>query len=150
MLETLEPFLNAVRTCVRHGGDRERAEVLLLKWTAAWQGPRRAFDVTRSNHGACLHFNELVGKTWSQAFAFHAVLKRGLFLRGPNTDRQRKSHKHRANPLDTTGLDALFEAWSAHPEARPANNAVELYLDEAPDETWDAFLEAALTCLGKA
>jgi len=147
VLETLEPFLAALPSCVRHGSDRARAEALLMKWSAAWQGPRRLLDYTRSNHGACLHFNQLIGKTWVQAFAFHAVLRRGLFLRGPDTDRQRKSHKHRDNPLDSTGLDALYAAWNAHPEARPANNAIELYLLEAPDETWDLFLADALRLL---
>jgi hypothetical protein len=147
VLETLEPFLAALQSCLRHPHDRERADAVLRKWSAAWQGPRRALEYTRSNHGACLHFNQLVGTVWSHAFSFHAVLKRGLFLRGPDTDRQRKSHKFRANPLDTTGLDALFEAWSAHPEARPANNAVELHLLEASDEVWAQFLQDALRLL---
>ena len=45
---------------------------------------------------------------------------------------------------DRTGLDVVFAAWSSHPEARPAGNAVELYLEEAADEVWEAFLQAVL------
>jgi len=38
----------------------------------------------------------------------------------------------------------VFDAWSAHPEARPAGTAVELYLDEASDEVWEACLQEVL------
>jgi len=62
-------------------------------------------------------------------------------MKGPDTDRIRKSHKHRDNRLDTTGLDALYETWSAHPEGHPAGNAVEFFLDEVPDETWAVLLQ---------
>jgi hypothetical protein len=41
----------------------------------------------------------------------------------------------------------LFEAWSAHEEAHPANNVVEFFLVETPDETWEACLQEALSCL---
>ena len=52
------------------------------------------------------------------------------------------------NPLDAAPLDALFEAWSLHPEARPAGHAVEFFLDETPDETWAACLAEVLAHLG--
>jgi hypothetical protein len=146
-VETLEPFLDAARASLRHAQDRDRAQSLILRWAAAWQGPTRRLIVTSSNHGAYLHFDQRVGGVWSQVFSFHAAARVGLSMRGPDPDRVRKSHKHRANKLDRHPLDALFEAWSAHPEAHPANNAVELFLVETPDETWEACLQEALGCL---
>jgi hypothetical protein len=68
-------------------------------------------------------------------------------MRGPDPDRTRKAHKFRDHPMDRTGLDAVFEAWSAHPEARPAGNAIELYLEEAPDEVWESCLQDVLRLL---
>ena len=94
-----------------------------------------------------MRFNQLIGSVWCHVFAFHAVPREGLSLRGPDTDRTRKSHKLRNNRLDSSSLDALFDAWSAHPEAHPAGNAVEFWLEETPDEVWDACLEEALGCL---
>lgn len=94
-----------------------------------------------------MHFNQLIGDVWCKAFTFHAAPRHGLSLRGPDTDRLRKSHKLRANRLDSRPLDSLFEAWSAHPEARPAGNAVELFMDEAHDDVWELFLQEALSCL---
>jgi len=149
-LELLEPFLDAARSSLRHPQDRARAEALLLKWAAAWQGPARRLTLTSSNHGAYLHFDQRVGTVWSQVFSFHAAPRVGLAMRGPDPDRVRKAHKHRANKLDRHPLDALFEAWSAHGEAHPANNVVEFFLVETPDETWEACLQEALACLGKA
>jgi hypothetical protein len=102
---------------------------------------------TMSNHGAFLHFDQKIGVTWAHVFTFHAASRHGLSLKGPDPDRIRKAHKHRDNPLDRTGLDAIFDAWSVHPEARPAGNAVEFYLEETSDETWEACLQEALTRL---
>jgi hypothetical protein len=68
-------------------------------------------------------------------------------MKGPDTDRIRKSHKHRDNPMDRSGLDAVFTAWSTHHEARPAGNAVEFYLEETPDEIWEACLQEVLQLL---
>jgi len=146
-LEILEPFLDAARASLRHAQDRQRAEALLLRWAAAWQGPNRKLTVTSSNHGAYLHFDQRVGTVWTQVFSFRAAAQQGLSMRGPDPDRVRKSHKHRSNKLDRHPLDALFDAWSAHGEAHPANNAVEFYLVETPDETWAACLQEALDCL---
>ena len=70
-------------------------------------------------------------------------------MRGPDPDRMRKSHKLRRHKLDREPLDKVFDAWSSHPEARPAGNAVELYLEEVPDEVWEACLLEALEALGK-
>jgi hypothetical protein len=47
--------------------------------------------------------------------------------------------------MDRQGLDRVYAAWSAHPEARPAGNAVELYLEETPDEVWEACLQEVLS-----
>jgi len=146
-LESLEPFLDAARASLRHAQDRTRAENLLLRWTAAWQGSTRRLTITASNHGAYLHFDQRVGTIWTQVFSFHAAPHHGLSMRGPDPDRVRKAHKLRANKLDRHPLDALFDAWSAHGEAHPANNAVEFSLVETPDETWEACLQEALTLL---
>ncbi len=120
----------------------------MRRWIARWQGPKRSLSLTRSNHGFYLHFNQLIGSVWVQAFGFHADPRTGLAMRGPDTDRTRKSHKYRSNKLDSTDLDALFKAWSAHPEARPAGHAVEFLLVETSDETWEACLQEALKHLG--
>ncbi len=95
-----------------------------------------------------MHFNQLIGSTWVQAFGFHADPKHGLIMRGPDTDRERKSHYLRGNRLDKAALDALFTAWSAHPEGRPAGLAVEFLLDETADDTWDACLQEVIQHLG--
>lgn len=71
-----------------------------------------------------------------------------MSLRGPDPDRMRRSHKLKANPLDRTPLDQLFEDWSQFPEGRPAGNAIEFFIDETPDTTWDACLQAVRTRLG--
>jgi len=146
-LEELNFFLAKAQAALKHPQERKRAEALLLRWTALWTGPRRNLTTTFSNHGAFLHFNQLIGTTWSHVFTFHAAPRKGLCLKGPDPDRIRKAHRDRDTPLDRTGLDGVFDAWSAHPEARPANNAVELYLEEAPDEVWEAFLQEVLTRL---
>lgn len=143
-MEILDIFLAETSSCLKRAPSRERAEAILTRWATAWQGPTRALEHTRSNHGACLRFNQRIGTIWCHAFAFHAVPKEGLFLRGPDTDRTRKSHKLRSNRLDSASLDALFEAWSARPEAHPAGNAVEFHLEEVPDEIWEACLQEAL------
>ena len=143
-MDELEPFLAAARNALKHPNDRARAEQILVRWVSAWLGPNRNLSGAYSNHGAFRHFLQLIGKTWSDVFHFHAAPRHGLSLRGPDTDRTRKSHKLRKKPLDRVGLDALFDDWSAHPEARPAGNAVELFLHEAPDEVWEACLQEAL------
>jgi hypothetical protein len=143
-LEILDTFLAETTSVLKRSQSRARAEALLSRWAMAWQGPTRILEHTRSNHGSCLRFNQRIGTVWCHAFAFHVVPREGLCLRGPDTDRTRKSHKLRSNRLDATGLDALFEAWSAHPEARPAGNAVEFWLDETPDDTWETCLQEAL------
>jgi hypothetical protein len=124
--------------------ERARAQALLDRWSALWPGPKRNITCTFSNHGAFLHFNQMIGSTWSHVFTFHAAPRHGLSMRGPDTDRVRKAHKHRDTPLDRQGLDEVFTAWSAHPEARPAGNAIELYLEEAADEVWEACLQEVL------
>jgi hypothetical protein len=146
-LEILDTFLAEASASIRRPQSRARAIAILTRWATAWQGPSRTLEQTRSIHGSCLHFNQLIGSVWCHAFAFHAVPRDGLFLRGPDTDRTRKSHKLRSNRLDSTGLDALFTAWSARPEAHPAGNAVEFWLEEVPDEVWEASLQEALECL---
>ena len=146
-MEILEAFLPVVQNALKHASSRQRAEQLLLRWTTVWTGPHRALDCTHSIHGSWLHFNQLIGSVWCHAFSFHAIRREGLTLRGPDTDRGRKSHKHRDKRLDVTGLDALFLAWSAHPEAHPAGNAVVFYLDEVPDEAWEECLQEALLLL---
>jgi len=83
-----------------------------------------------------------------QAFTFVATRREGVCLRGPEPDRVRKSHKLRRNPLNAAPLDTLFEAWSLHPEARPAGHAVEFFLEETPDDVWAACLAEVLQHLG--
>ncbi len=146
-MEALDSFLPFAHGALRHGSERRRAETILLRWATAWQGPDRALEFTRSHHGAYLHFNQRVGTTWCQVCTFHAAPRQGLSLRGPDPDRMRKSHKLRRHPLDRSGLDQVFDAWSAHPEARPAGNAVELVLVEVPDDVWEACLQEALQAL---
>ena len=143
-MEELDLFMDKAVACLKHPQARQRARQLLERWSGNWTGPRRSLTCSFSNHGAFLHFNQLIGSTWSQVFTFHAAPRHGLSLRGPDPDRARKAHKHRDNPLDRTGLDAVFTAWSAHPEARPAGNAIELYLDEASDDVWEACLQEVL------
>lgn len=147
-LEALEGFLPFGRGALRHPSEKQRLERILRRWATAWQGPGRLLDFTRSHHGAYLHFNQLQGSTWCQVCTFHAAPRQGVSMRGPDPDRIRKSHRLRRHPLDRSALDKLFEAWSAHPEARPAGNAVELVLDEVPDEVWEACLQEALAFLG--
>jgi len=143
-LEELEVFLAKAQAVLKHPQERKRAEALLVHWSALWPSPKRNITCTFSNHGACLHFNQMIGSTWSHVFTFHASPHHGLSMRGPDPDRIRKSHKLRSHPLDRGGLDRVFEAWSAHPEARPAGNAIELFLEEAPDEVWEACLQDVL------
>ncbi|HNX93745.1 MAG TPA: hypothetical protein PKL14_01185 [Holophaga sp.] len=149
-MDTLDSFHAVAMNILKHAGRRARAAAILERWGTTWQGPTRVLDFTHSNHGACLHFNQFIGSMWVHVFTFHATRKEGVFMKGPDTDRGRKSHKLRANRLDTSTLDALFEVWSAHPEARPAGNALEFYLDEVPDETWEVCLQEALACLAPA
>ena len=146
-MEDIEFFITKAMGSLKHPSDRLRAQTLLLRWTSQWTGPRRALAVTNSNHGAFLHFDQRIGTVWAHVFTFHTAPRHGLSLKGPDPDRIRKAHRDRDTPLDRTGLDAVFDAWSAHPEARPANNAVELLLEEAPDEVWEAFLQDVLTRL---
>lgn len=146
-MELLEAFTERALAALKFQGERARARAILLRWATAWQGPTRSLTYTRSLHGSYLHFNQLIGKVWCQAFSFHAAPRHGLSMRGPDTDRARKSHKLRDNRLDASGLDALFTAWSAHPELRPAGIAVEAFLGETPDEVWEAMLQEALGCL---
>lgn len=146
--DVVETFIAAAQRGGRHASERARAEALIRRWTAAWQGPKRNLTLTRSNHGWYLHFNQLLGRTWVQAFGFHADQRRGLLMRGPDTDRERKAHYLSAERLDKGPLDGLFEAWRVHPEARPAGLAVEFLLSETADETWEACLQEALQFLG--
>jgi len=146
-LEELELFVAKAQSCLKHAQERQRAEAILNRWAALWTGPKRALAATYSNHGAFLHFDQLIGHTWAHVFTFHAAPRHGLSMKGPDTDRIRKSHKLRANPIDRTGLDAVFDAWSARPEARPAGNAVEFLLSETSDETWEGCLQDVLTRL---
>jgi hypothetical protein len=146
-LVEVETFLDSLKGAFKKAADRNRAEVILLRWTTAWQGQFRNLTVTTSNHGAFLHFNQFICGVWCKAFVLHAAPRHGLSLRGPDTDRTRKSHKLRAHRLDSKSLDNLFDAWSLHPEARPAGNAVVLRMDEAHDDVWESFLQEALSCL---
>lgn len=146
-MDDIEFFLAKTLAWLKFAQERQRVQALVARWASQWTGPRRAINLANSNHGVFLHFDQLIGTTWSHVFFFHAAPRHGFTLKGPDTDRIRKSHKHRANPLDRSALDDLFEAWSLHPEARPAGNAVELHLDEAPDEVWEVFLQEALTRL---
>lgn len=146
-MEEFNLFLAKTMSALKHPQERKRALALLTRWTGAWSGPKRNVTCAFSNHGAFLQFNQLIGTTWSHVFTFHAAHRHGLSLRGPDTDRTRKSHKRRGNPMDREGLDAVFEAWSAHPAARPAGNAIELFLEEAADDVWEACLEEVLRLL---
>ena len=146
-MQPCEDFLDFAAAALKRPQARDRASAILSRWAAAWQGPRRNLEGTCSNHGAFLHFNQKIGDTWCHVFSFHASRQEGLLLRGPDPDRGRKSHKLRSHKLDTEALDALFDAWAAHPEARPAGKAVEFDLDETPDEVWAACLEEALGLL---
>ena len=146
-MEDFDLFMAKTLSAVKHAQERKRAQTLLLRWSSLWPNSKRNITCSFSNHGAFLHFNQLIGATWSQVFTFHAAPRHGLSLRGPDSDRERKAHKHRDNPLDRSGLDKVFEAWSAHPEARPAGKAIELYLEEAADDVWEACLQEVLTFL---
>ncbi len=147
-VEQLDEFLPYAQGCLRHPSERARLAAILAQWVDRWQGKHRVFEYSRSHHGAFLHFNQLMEGKWVQAFTFVATRREGVCLRGPEPDRVRKAHKFRHNPLDPAPLDALFEAWSLHPEARPAGHAVEFFLEETPDEVWAACLAEALTHLG--
>ncbi|HJU84052.1 MAG TPA: hypothetical protein VJ600_07555 [Holophagaceae bacterium] len=145
----LDDFLITARASLRQAQDRERAEALVLRWAGAWRGKHRTVTATHSNHGSYLHFNQLMeGGIWSHVFTFHAAHRHGLSLRGPDPDRTRKSHKLRRHRLDSSPLDALFDDWAAHPEARPAGHAVEFFLVETPDEVWEACLREVQKHLG--
>ena len=148
-MELLEEFLPYAKGCLKHVSERARLEVILGQWASKWTGKQRLFDYSRSHHGAFLHFNQLMGGKWVQAFTFVATRREGVCLRGPEPDRDRKAHKFRHNPLDAAPLDALFEAWSLHPEARPCGHAVEFFLEETPDDVWAACLAEVLVHLGK-
>ena len=145
--QTVESFLGLAAKALKRASDMKRAEIILTRWASAWQGSNRDLLLTNSNHGPYLHFNQMIGGIWCKVFTFHASPRQGLRLRGPDTDRGRKSHKFRANRLDSRHLDALFDAWSLHPEARAAGNAVVLVLEEAHDDVWEKFLQEALSCL---
>jgi hypothetical protein len=145
ILDDLSEFLVKAQAALKHPQDKKRAEALLTRWSAMWPSPKRNITCTFSNHGAYLHFNQMIGSTWSKVFTFHAAPRHGLSMKGPDPDRLRKSHKHRDQPMDRRGLDEIYAAWSAHPEARPAGNAIELYLEEAADDVWEACLQEVLT-----
>lgn len=147
-IQTTEQFLASAQRGLHHPSERARLAAILAKWTGRWQGKHRVLDLSLSLHGAFLHFNQLMDGKWVQAFTFVATKREGVCLRGPDLDRARKAHKYRRNPLDAAPLDALFDAWSQHPEARPAGNAVEFFLEETPDDVWDACLAEALAHLG--
>jgi hypothetical protein len=148
-LEIVESFFDLAKGAFKRAADRKRAENILTRWASAWQGASRNLTGTSSNHGAYLHFNQLIGGVWCKAFTFHASFRHGFSLRGPDTDRNRKSHKFRDNRLNSEPLDNLFESWSLHPEVRPAGNAVELHMSEAHDDVWELFLQEALSCLNE-
>lgn len=148
-MDLLDEFLPYAQGCLKHPSERVRLEAIVTHWGSRWQGKHRIFDYSRSHHGAFLHFNQLIDGKWVQAFTFVATKREGVCLRGPDVDRARKSHKFRHNPLNTASLDALFEAWSLHPEARPAGHAVEFFLEETPDEVWAACLAEVMVHLGK-
>jgi hypothetical protein len=144
----LQDFLLSGRACVRHPADRQRLEALLTRWALAWKSKDRVMDLTHSTHGVFLHFNQFISERWCQVCYFHASNKHGVSMRGPDPDRVRKSHKYRRDKLDTTKLDALFEAWSAHGEAHPAGLAVEFFLEETSDDVWTACLKSVKEILG--
>lgn len=143
----VEDFLLVAERCVHHRQERERLHALVARWAAAWHGKHRTIHLTASNHGAYLHFTQLIGAHWMQAFTFVATHQDGVRMKGPDPDRGRKSHKLRTHRLDPKPLDDLFEAWSARPEARPAGLAVEFFLEETPDDTWEGCLQDVLVSL---
>ena len=146
-LEDLEQFLAKVAASSMHFDNKKRAMAIITKWSDSWTGSKCSITYTFSNHGAFLRFNQLIGSVWSHVFVFHISSKHSLVMRGPDTDRIRKSHKHKDNPIDRSKLDAVFTAWSMHPEAKPAGNAVEFYLEETPDEVWEVALQELLTLI---
>ncbi len=143
-MEYLDLFIKKTITSVKYAQEKKRAIALLTRWSTLWPNSKRNITYTSSNHGAFLHFNQLIDTTWSNVLTFRTSKKYGLSMKGPDVDRIRKSHKYRNNPIDRTDLDAIFISWSAHPEAHPAGNAVEFYLDETPDEVWEACLQELL------
>lgn len=143
----LEDYLALGERYVAHPRDRARFHAIVQRFAAAWTGKHRKLEATASNHGTFLHFTQLIDTHWMEAFVFEATKRHGVFMKGPDPDRARKSHKLRSNRLDPSSLDALFEAWSLHPEARPAGKAVEFFLEETPDETWEACLREVLEIL---
>ncbi len=148
-MDLLDDFLPYAQGCLKHPSERIRLAALLSQWTAKWRGKNRTLDYSRSLHGAFLHFNQLLDGKWVKAFTFVATRREGVCLRGPDVDRARKSHKFRHNPLNSAPLDALFEAWSLHPEARPAGHAVEFFMEETPDEVWAVCLAEVIVHLGQ-
>ena len=147
-MDLLDEFLPYAQGCLKHPSERARLAAMLLQWTGRWGGKNRVLELSRSHHGAFLHFNQLLDGKWVQAFTFVATRREGVCLRGPEPDRVRKAHKLRRTPLNAVPLDALFAAWSLHPEARPAGHAVEFFLEETPDEVWEACLGEVLAHLG--
>ena len=147
-VDQLDEFLPYAQGCMKHPSERARLAALLDRWAGQWRGKHRVLDYSRSHHGAFLHFNQFMDGKWIQVFTFVATRREGVCLRGPDPDRTRKSHKLRKNRLDAGPLDALFEAWSLHPEARPAGHAVEFFVEETPDEVWAACLAEVLAHLG--
>lgn len=147
-MDLLDEFLPYAQGCLKHPSERARLAAILARWVGAWRGKQRVLDYSRSHHGAFLHFNQFMGGKWVQVFTFVATRREGVCLRGPDPDRIRKSHKYRHNPLDAAPLEALFEAWSLHPEARPAGHAVEFFLEETPEEVWTACLAEVVVHLG--
>lgn len=133
---------------MRHPADRLRLETLLHRWTAAWKSKTRVMDLTQSTHGVFLHFNQFIADHWCQVCYFHASPKHGVSMRGPDPDRVRKSHKYRRDKMDTSKLDALFDAWSTHAEAHPAGLAVEFFLEETSDDVWSDCLKSVKEILG--
>ena len=144
----LQYFLDIGRAAVRHPADRKRMEALLTRWATAWKGKDRVMDLTQSTHGVFLHFNQFIADHWCQICYFHASPKHGVSMRGPDPDRVRKSHKFRREKMDTTKLDMLFDAWSAHSEARAAGLAVEFFLEETSDDVWADCLNSVKEILG--
>ena len=147
-VNALQDFLLVGRASLRHPADRRRLEALLTRWAEAWKGKDRVLDLTHSTHGVFLHFNQFIADHWCQICYFHASPKHGVSMRGPDPDRVRKSHKFRRQKMDTTKLDALFEAWSTHEEAHAAGLAVEFFLEETSDEVWAACQKSVKELLG--
>ncbi len=146
--DALKDFLAAGRVSVRHPADYRRLEAIMTRWTSAWNHKERVLDLSHSSHGVFLHFNQFIAGHWCQVCYFHASPKHGVSMRGPDPDRVRKSHKFRRNKMDTSKLDALFDAWSTHAEARAAGLAVEFFLEETSDDVWAACLKSARDLLG--